>query len=107
MKTPKQPTIEEKKAREQRIHERRMKHKRPKKRFQFWKNIEFWVIFGLFAFIAYTRYVYHNNTELLNDDYKITTGYIYKEGGFRTSVASQRLVFKVSVFLDTTKRVCF
>lgn len=24
-----------------------------------------------------------------------------------TSVASQRLVFKVSVFLDTTKRVCF
>ena len=72
MKTPKQPTIEEKKAREQRIHERRMKHKRPKKRFQFWKNIEFWVIFGLFAFIAYTRYVYHNNTELLNDDYKIT-----------------------------------
>ena len=85
MKTSKQPTIEEKKAREQRIHERRMKHKRPKKRFQFWKNIEFWVIFGLFAFIAYTRYVYHNNTELLNDDYIITTGYIYKEGGFRTS----------------------
>ena len=83
MKTPKQPTIEEKKAREKRIHERRMKHKRPKKRFQFWKNIEFWVIFGLFAFIAYTRYVYHNNTELLNDDYKITTGYIYKEGGVR------------------------
>ena len=80
MKTPKQPTIEEKKAREQRIHERRMKHKRPKKRFQFWKNIEFWVIFGLFAFIAYTRYVYHNNTELLIDDYKITTGYIYKSG---------------------------
>ena len=82
MKTPKQPTIEEKKAREQRIHERRMKHKRPKKRFQFWKNIEFWVIFGLFAFIAYTRYVYHNNTKLLNDNYKITTGYIYKKGSW-------------------------
>ncbi len=82
MKTPKQPTIEEKKAREQRIHERRMKHKSPKKRFQFLKNIEFWVIFGLFAFIAYTRYVYHKNTELLNDDYKITTGYIYKKGSW-------------------------
>ena len=59
-----------------------MKHKRLKKRFQFWKNIEFWVIFGLFAFIAYTRYVYHNNTELLNDNYKITTGYIYKKGSW-------------------------
>ena len=82
MKTPKQPTIEEKKAREQRIHERRMKHKRPKKRFQFLKNPDYWVIFGLFAFIAYTQYVYHNNTKLLNDDYKITIGYIYKKGSW-------------------------
>lgn len=80
MKVTPKDSIEEKNAREKRIKERRMKHKRPKKRFQFWKNIEFWVIFGLFAFIAYTRYVYHNNTELLNDDYKITTGYIYERG---------------------------
>lgn len=57
-----------------------MKHKSPKKGFQFLKNPDYWAIFVLFAVFAYFLYVGHNNTKLLNDDYKITTGYIYKEG---------------------------
>ena len=76
MKATPKNSIEEKKAREKRIKERRMKHKKPKKRFQFLKNPFFWIL----LFMAYVLYVGHNQTKLLNDNYKITTGYIYKRG---------------------------
>ena len=33
--------------------------------------------------MAYVLYVRHEKTKLLNENYKITTGYIYKEGGIR------------------------
>ena len=81
MKTTSKDSIEEKKAREKRIQERRMKHKKPKKRFQFLKNPDYWAIFVLFALFAYVLYVGHERRKLLNENYKITTGYIYKEGG--------------------------
>ena len=78
MKVTPKDSIEEKNAREKRIKERRMKHKKPKKRFQFLKNPFFWIL----LFMAYVLYVGHNQTKLLNDNYKITTGYIYKKGSW-------------------------
>ena len=75
MKTTTKDSIEEKEAREKRIQERRMKHKKPKKRFQFLKllkNPVFWFL----LFMAYVLYVKHENTKLLNENYKITTRYI-------------------------------
>jgi hypothetical protein len=76
MKVTPKDSIEEKNAREKRIKERRMKHKKTKKRFQFLKNPFFWFL----LFMAYVLYVGHNQTKLLNDNYKITTGYIYERG---------------------------
>ena len=61
-------------------------------------------------------FIYRNKVDNMlyyNHKRKTTASYFWqsqnKKGNTlnETSVASQRLVFKVSVFLDTTKRVCF
>lgn len=77
MKTTPKNSIEEKKAREKRIKERRMKHKKTKKRFQFLKHPFFWVFVCLALVLIKGRF----ETKKLNENYRITTGYIYKEGG--------------------------